>query len=172
MSIKELFKKSYLNPTGTLVAPSSPEARVGIRDQFRSASIKVSFAGNENNIGGRHLLFGQHYRHKSALKQVKAVITEEMKPPHAFIDNCKNGNISYGDKIKRFRPVTSILTRKKQNIDTMLMQQEEFEEVRQTLKRVREIKKGGRSYMNKGCDTSPPKTLSLSKKLIENRRPN
>ena len=54
----------------------------------------------------------------------------------------------------------------------MLRQQEEFEEVRQTLKRVREIKKGGRSYMNKGCDTSPPKTLSLSKKLIENRRPN
>lgn len=95
-----------------------------------------------------------------------------MKPPHAFIDQCKNGKNSFKGALKKTRPITTILTRQRQNIDMQLRQQQEFEEVREAFKRVRSIRRGGSNYPSNGCDSSPPKTLNMTKKLIENRRPN
>ena len=93
---------------------------------------------------------------------MKAQITEQMKPPHAFIDQCKNGNKSFTGTLKKTRPLTTILTRQRRNIDMQLRQKEEFEEVRQAFKRVREIRRGGSNYAHKGCDSSPPKTFKMT----------
>ena len=53
---KELYSKSFGNPTCALVAPSSPETKVGCRDVSK---VKVGFAGDDRNIGGRHIIGGQ-----------------------------------------------------------------------------------------------------------------
>lgn len=96
-----------------------------------------------------------------------------MKPPHAHINQCKDGHTDFIGTVKRKRPTTSILTRKKRNITSELQKQKEFEHVKFTFARINEIQRGGTRYTNgtSGCDRTLPSTWELKQRLISNRRP-
>jgi hypothetical protein len=118
------------------------------------------------------ILNSEFEKHRFAIKHVRSPLCDQMKPPHAFIDNCKAGKTDFKGTFKKRRPMSTILTRKMKNIDQLLHQKSEFEEVRQTLRRVREIKSGKSKQFNIGCDPALPKTYHLSFTLTKNRRPN
>ena len=100
--------------------PYAPEPQVGAKGELlRKGDGTYGFSFDFRNYGGRKILNDLMFRHRNALQQIKSPISDQMKPPHAFIDNCKQGKTEFVG-MKKKRPISTILTRKRKNIDNEL----------------------------------------------------
>ena len=106
---------------------------------------------------------------------VTSIIKDQMKPPHAHITQVKGDKTAYKGvkKRKRHTNIGSIFQRKTLNLNKPLLQRQEFSEVKEAFRRVRDIRQG-RNYHHTGAsvDNSKPGTFSLTKKITENKRSN
>ena len=84
--------------------------------------------------------------HKTAVRQASSIVAEQNSPPRAHISKVYGDKTDFGHdkKLKRRRkgPLIgkTILTRQMRNIDPILHQQESFSEVRETFRRIKDIK--------------------------------
>lgn len=115
------MKRRLYSPVSSFIAPSAPEIKVGTPGELvRSNDGKFGFSADKSNWGGRMILNDEYEKHRLAIKHVRSPLCDQMKPPHAFIDNCKAGKTDFKGTFKKRRPMSTILTRKMKNIDQLL----------------------------------------------------
>ena len=155
MASKERFLATYNNPIRATEAASNPVAPVGVVSPSNKpqgskgpTGLGTWFIEDERNMGGKHLIDGQLDKHQYAVKKANSVVAEQNRPPHAHISKVVNGktDFAHDKKLKRKRRGLSvgktILTREMKNIDPVLLQQETFSEVRETFRRIKDVRTG------------------------------
>ena len=138
--------------------------------------IGTWFVGDMRNPGGKAMVNTQLLKHRNAIRQAKTLL--DLKPPHAHITKVVGLKKDYGHDLKAKKRKKgasqghTILTRKMKDISPILYQQECFQEVKETFRRIRDVKTGLTYELGQKVNNRKPETFSLSKKLNDNRRNN
>lgn len=161
-----------VRPIGSVV--TSPASK-----DIGPTGLGTWFLGDERNMGGKSLIKSQLINHKNALRQTKAVLADQLLPPHAHITKVKGEKTDFGrdfrlkKKRKRGKSICqTILTRQMNYIDPLLQDQDVFSEVRETRRRIKDIHSGKTYDQGGAVNNKKPTSFAMSKKLVSNRRPN
>ena len=128
----------------------------------------MTFNPDERNLGGRKEIYERLNNHYQAMQHVGPMV-HNLKPPRAHVDQ---GGYYFGDNDDYMAVYKSNTQstfgygkKNKKNIYEQLQSSPEFSEVREAMRRVRNVTKGD-------TDHAKPNTYNLSKKLTQNRRRN
>ena len=134
---------------------------------------------DQRNMGGEKIIHSQLRKHQQAVKKAKSFVGEQNRPPHAHITKVVGDKTDFGRGFKKHHRrkggssvCKTVLTRELKHIDSLLHQQDNFIEVREAFRRVKEIKQGVSYTKGSSVNNTKPVSFSMTKKLTETKNNN